>query len=289
MAMVVPSFNQARFLDAAIASVCSQNYPSLCVAVVDGASSDGSQAVLDKWRARVDFCISEPDAGQYDAINKGFAKVSGEVMGWLNSDDLHAPWTLAVAGGIFARFPEVEWLTTRYPLRWDADGRATQCRFTRGYARAAFAKGEYCPGIDGFFAAPIQQESTFWRRTLWEKAGGAMATDAGAAGDFELWCRFAREAELYAVDTPLAGFRVHGAQQSLAARDEYCRQATRALDRHFVGARQSALYRRLRPMARDRAPEAIRPLLRGAGLLFDAPVVVRDRANTTWRIERVVV
>ncbi len=289
VALVTPSFNQRRFLEAAINSVLSQNHPRLNYAVVDGASTDGSAEMLKSFAGRLAWTVSEKDAGQYDAINKGFRHVEGDIMGWLNSDDLHCPWTLAVVSEIFETFPEVEWLTTRFPLRWDAEGRATNCFDSRGYAREAFARGEYCGGADGFFAAPIQQESTFWRRSLWERSGGALSTEFGSAGDFELWCRFARQAQLHAVSVPLAGFRQHGDQQTARARTEYFHQARRALETHFPGRGQSAWYRHLRPLMRDRLPAGLQPLAVSAGLLYEAPVISRTRDNTSWRIDHVKV
>jgi hypothetical protein len=289
VALVTPSFHQVAFLGAAIVSVLGQNCPNLAYAVVDGGSTDGSAEVIARHAGRLAWSVSEKDSGQYDAINKGFQRVGGEVMGWLNSDDLHCPWTLAVVTDLFATFPEVEWLTTRFPLRWDAAGRATHCADGRGYARAAFARGEYCGGTDGFFAAPIQQESTFWRRSLWERTGGQVPTGFGAAGDFALWCRFAREAELFTVSVPLAGFRSHGVQQTVTARAEYFQQARRALDEHFPSGSAPALAKRLRPWVRDRLPCAFYPLAKALGLVFDAPVITRTRDNLSWRIDRVPV
>lgn len=270
-------------------SILSQNCPALSYAVVDGGSTDGSAEVIKAHAGRLAWSVSEKDAGQYDAINKGFRHVQGEVMGWLNSDDLHCVWTLAVVTDIFAQFPEVEWLTTRFPLRWDAEGRATNCLDARGYARGAFARGEYCGGADGFFAAPIQQESTFWRRSLWERTGAALSTDFGSAGDFELWCRFAKAAELHAVNVPLAGFRQHGDQQTSHQRAEYFRQARQALDHHFPGQGQKPLHARLRPIARDRLPAAFQSAAVSAGFLYEAPVISRTRDNNAWRIDRVLV
>lgn len=289
IALVTPSFNQGKFLRAAIESVLNQNVPGLSYAVVDGGSSDDSPRIVEEFSGRLAWSVSEKDAGQYDAINKGFQRVEGEVMGWLNSDDMHCPWALSVVADIFTNCPEVSWLTTRFPLRWDALGRATNCSDARGYACPAFAKGEYCCGTPGFFAAPIQQESTFWRRSLWNEAGGALSQDFGPAGDFELWCRFAKRAELYAVNVPLAGFRHHGAQQTVIVRDEYFRQSQRALDHHFPGNGQSASYRRWRPVARDRAPEFLRKTLKSTGLLHEAPVISRTRDNQGWRRDRVLV
>ncbi len=280
-AIVTPSFNQGAFLEAAIRSVLDQRYPHLEYAVVDGASSDNSPSIIEKYAGQLRYHVSEKDAGQYDAINKGFAHTSGEIMGWLNSDDMHCPWALSVVGEIFAQFPEVEWLTTAFPMRWDAAGRATHCTSARGYARGSFAKGENCPGCDGFYAAPIQQESTFWRRSLWKKAGGSLSQDFGSAGDYELWCRFMKHAELHAVTVPLAGFRRHGDQQTGRALQGYFEGAREAQSLHFPGA-QSGSYRKMRPFARDRAPEFLRKALTSFGLLYPAKVITRSRDNSTW-------
>src|SRR3954464_13703841 len=92
ISIVTPSFNQARFLPETIRSVLGQNYPDLEYVVIDGGSTDGSAEVIRRHEDRLAQWVSEKDAGQYDAINKGFARTSGEIMGWLNSDDLYTPW-----------------------------------------------------------------------------------------------------------------------------------------------------------------------------------------------------
>ena len=127
VSIVTPSFNQGRFLEETIQSVVDQSYPALQYVVIDGGSTDDSPAILRRPATGWPTGAASRTAGQYDAINKGFALTNGEVMGWLNSDDKHTPWALSVVAEIFEAFPEIEWLTTLFPLRWDARGRAVRC------------------------------------------------------------------------------------------------------------------------------------------------------------------
>jgi hypothetical protein len=278
VALVTPSLNQGRFLAQALDSVHSQRYPHLEHVVVDGGSSDGSREILARYGDRIAW-TSGPDGGQYDAINRGFARTGGEVMGWLNSDDLQTPWTLSVVGEIFARFPEVEWLTTLYPLMWDEHGHAVQVGYAGGFNRATFRAGRNLPGGRGFTTHFVQQESTFWRRTLWDRAGGRLDSSLRLAGDFELWLRFFDHAPLWAIGTPLAGFRRHGDQKTAHEMDGYVAEAQAVL-RARGGRPEASLagaVRRLamqavgaRPLSRL-SPRLGRVLAR-AGLLHEAPV-----------------
>jgi glycosyltransferase involved in cell wall biosynthesis len=241
ISIVTPSFNQAAYLEPAIDSVLGQKYPALEYVIMDGGSTDGSVEIIRRHEAALSAWTSAPDGGHYAAVNAGFAKTSGEIMAWLNADDQYLPWTFSVVAEVFAQFPEIEWATTRWPLRWDKRGRAVRCAARAGYARAAFLRGAYLPG-DG--REVIQQESTFWRRSLWERAGAKIDTSFPLGGDFELWARFFQHAELFAIDTPLGGFRVHGDQRSALQREQYDRDVRRALAQH--GGREPSALDRLR-------------------------------------------
>jgi glycosyltransferase involved in cell wall biosynthesis len=244
ISIVTPSFNQAAFLEQAIASVLSQRDAAIEYVIMDGGSTDGSVAIIERHAAQLAHWASAPDGGHYAAVNAGFARTSGEIMAWLNADDQYLPWTFSVVAEVFEQFPEIEWVTTRWPLRWDKRGRAVRCAARVGYAREAFLRGAYLPG-DG--RDVIQQESTFWRRSLWERAGGKLDTSFPLGGDFELWARFFQHAELYAIDTPLGGFRVHGEQRSALQREQYDSDVRRALAQH--GGREPSALDRLRKSA----------------------------------------
>jgi glycosyltransferase involved in cell wall biosynthesis len=197
--LVTPVFNSASYLEATIRSVLSQQYPSLEYVVVDGGSTDGSVEIIRKYEPQLHAWVSEPDQGMYDAINKGFARSSGELMGWISATDLLHAGSLFVVGSVFRQFPEVEWITGR-PTGFNDDGMAVEVLKLRQWSRMPFLAGAN---------RYIQQESTFWRRSLWERAGGRVDDSRRSAGDFELWVRFFRYAKLYAVDALIGGFRSH--------------------------------------------------------------------------------
>lgn len=128
ISIVVPSYNYGRYLERAITSVLSQNYPHHQLIVIDGASNDGTSAVLARYVNQIDVCISEPDAGQTDALNKGFRHVRGEVFSWLNADDALRPGALAevarlwrngadLLGGVCCNIHELEGRQELVPSR----------------------------------------------------------------------------------------------------------------------------------------------------------------------------
>jgi glycosyltransferase involved in cell wall biosynthesis len=199
ISLVTPVFNSARYLEATLRSVLSQGYPSLEYTIVDGGSTDGSVEVIRKYESQLHSWVSEPDRGMYDAINKGFARSSGELMGWISATDMLHAGSLFVVGSVFRTFPQVEWITGR-PTGFSDDGMAAEILKLRLWSQWAFLAGAN---------RYIQQESTFWRRSLWDRAGGRVDDSRRNASDFELWVRFFRYARLYSVDALIGGFRSH--------------------------------------------------------------------------------
>jgi hypothetical protein len=205
-------------------------------------------------------------------------------MAWLNAGDTYQPWTLSVVQELFASFPELEWLTTQRPLTLDEAGRVVACEFVGGYAVDSFRAAVNLPGGPWFARAGIQQESTFWRRSLWERAGGRMAGSLQYAGDFELWLRFFDAgATLVSLDAPLAAHRVHTGQKTTTL-DAYVAEATSSLGAAGHGSPGGSTLRRLtyatlgrRPLRR--LPRPLARVLVAAGALSEVETIVwRDGA-----------
>jgi glycosyltransferase involved in cell wall biosynthesis len=282
--VVTPSLNQGQFLEAAIRSVLAQGYPKLEYMVVDGGSTDESVEIIRRYEDRLHAWISEPDDGQYDAIRKGFELGSGEIMAWLNADDLYFPWALETVASIMSELPEVQWLTSLNPARWDEMGRCVRVDRVIGYARGAFLDGYYVPWGSESNGGWIQQESTFWRRSLWLAAGGGLDDEPRLAGDFALWSRFYDHEVLYATPALLGGFRLHESPHRSDDRQTYIREANAALEamRRRAGwsrSRSRSLARRLRLTELPRARSVV---ARRIG--YTAHWVVRVAGH--WRIDR---
>jgi glycosyltransferase involved in cell wall biosynthesis len=225
--IVTPTFNSGEFLEATIQSVLGQDYPNLEYFIVDGGSSDGTVDIIKKYEKQLAWWVSEKDSGQYDAVNKGLARATGEILGWLNGDDLHLPYALHTVAAAMGENPGVRWVSTLRPMILNCDGTCNSVLDIKGFSRQAFLDGWYLPYGPACRAA-IQQESTFWRRSLWEEAGGRINPEYPLAGDFDLWARFYEHDELVGIEAPLAGFRVRKNQRS-EDREEYLVEGNRAL------------------------------------------------------------
>lgn len=199
ISIVTPSYNQAEFIEETILSVINQNYPNLEYIIIDGGSTDGSVDIIKKYEQYYTYWVSEPDKGHADALNKGFAKTTGEIMAWINSDDKYFPWTFATIAEIYSQFPEILW-TTGLHANFNRQGVLM--------SGTSSVRGVYKNIYSYIFREfHIQQESVFWRRHLWSISGGYINESLRLMVDTELWCRFFLHAELWHIDQVIGGYR----------------------------------------------------------------------------------
>jgi glycosyltransferase involved in cell wall biosynthesis len=198
--LVTPCLNAVRYIEQTFRSVIFQGYPNLEYIVVDGGSTDGTLEIIRKYEQHFTWWISEPDQGMYDALNKGFARSSGEIMGWISATDMLHVGSLFVVGSVFRDLPQVEWITG-IPTGFNEEGMTVGV----GAKPPRWSWPRFLMGANHY----IQQESTFWRRSLWDRAGGYVDASLRNGGDFELWVRFFRHAKLYPVNALIGGYRFH--------------------------------------------------------------------------------
>lgn len=212
ISIVTPNYNKKVFLEKTILSVLSQGYPNLEYIVIDGGSTDGSVEIIKKYEKDLAYWVSEPDQGMYYAIKKGFEHATGEIMAWINSDDMYHPNALFTVAQIFSDFSNVSWLVGAQ-THYDESNRTVKVNQSVYFNHRSFLMGIY---------QWIQQETTFWRRSLYDKAGG-IKTDYRLAGDFDLWMRFSRHEKLFTTDALIGGFR-HSKDQLSHQMEQYCRE-----------------------------------------------------------------
>jgi glycosyltransferase involved in cell wall biosynthesis len=207
VSIITPSFNQAAFLEETIGSVLNQDYPKLEYIIVDGGSTDGSADIIRRYADRLAWWVSAPDQGQTDAINKGFAHAGGQILAWINSDDIYQPGAVREAVEALQAHPQAAMVygdaffinknskvIGRFPAR-QTDYR----RLRQGYVH-------------------IPQQSSFFRADLWRKVG-PLDPSFYFAMDYDLWVRLAAQAPLVYVPRLWASFRLHGEGKTVTADD----------------------------------------------------------------------
>jgi len=224
ISIVTPSFNQGNFLEETILSVLEQDYPNIEYIVMDGGSTDRSVDIIRKYTDRIAFWVSEPDEGQSDALCKGFSRATGEIFGWLNSDDTLAPGTLSRVGEFFAAHPDVD-ITYGNMHLVDPSGRRLYTAYPLLDLRILVYENRFIP-----------QQAMFWRRELYVRVGG-VNPELRFAMDFELTVRFLRAgARVAKIHKPLANFRFHPDAKSSTIRYVGEVEARDVLARFFPGS-----------------------------------------------------
>jgi glycosyltransferase involved in cell wall biosynthesis len=209
VSIVTPSFNQAAFLEETIKSVLSQDYPYLEYIIVDGGSTDGSLEIIQRYADRLAWWVSEPDQGQADAINKGFSHASGEIFGWLNSDDTYLPGSVSQAVHYLLDHPEVGMVYADANLV-DESGKVLGQFPAQQTSLERMLRG----------SVHIPQQTTFYRADTWKNVGG-LDPSFYFAMDYDLWVRITKTTHPVYVRQLWANFRLHGEGKSII-NDDRC-------------------------------------------------------------------
>jgi glycosyltransferase involved in cell wall biosynthesis len=203
ISLVTPSFNQGQFLEETLHSVLDQRYPNLEYVIIDGGSTDESIEIIKRYEKHLTYWVSEPDRGQVDAINKGLAKATGDIVAYLNSDDLYLPGAFQAVVKYFQEHPDCDWLCGDTVMF--GEDHATEIIHATVPLSAA-----HC--LSWAYKAP--QPAMFWKRELLK------------SGFDERW-RYCFDHDLYVrllleghqcdhLPLPLAAYRLHGCSKTVA-------------------------------------------------------------------------
>jgi glycosyltransferase involved in cell wall biosynthesis len=222
--IITPSFNQGRYLEQNILSVISQQYPDTEHIIIDGGSTDNTKSVLEKYKNKLAYVVSEPDKGQADAVNKGFAKATGEIIGWLNSDDYYAPGALQAVSKAFSN-PTVN-VVAGSTIIFDEKGKERKTEPTVTEKK----------NLNYHLRFPdINQPSTFFRRSVMAEFM-PLNTELHYIMDRELWIKYIQQYgtdNTLSIDDVLVYFRTHSESKSTGKRDEFDNEYATVL-RHFA-------------------------------------------------------
>ena len=217
VSIITPSYNQAAYLEQTILSVLNQDFSRIEYILVDGASTDGSVEIIKKYAGKFSYWVSEKDRGQADAINKGFARATGDIVAWLNSDDYYLQGTVSAAVKVFEENPDAV-LVYGNMLAVDEHGKTFN---TLSYKQLTL-EDLLCFQIIG-------QPAVFMRRSALNKTSG-LNPDFHFLLDHLLWIHIAKQGKILHVDQTWSAARYHAEAKNRAKAAEFGREAFRILD-----------------------------------------------------------
>jgi len=217
VSIITPSFNQARFLEQTIVSVLDQDYPSVEYLVVDGNSSDGSQAIIKNYAQKIHWWVSEKDCGQADAINKGLCRARGEIVAWLNSDDYYLPGAISKAVNTLIQRPETAFV---YGDVLAVNAAGTELNHLR-YRPMSL--------VDLMEFNILGQSSVFIRKEILEQTGW-LDPSFHYLLDHQLWVRLALKAPIVYLPELLSGAHFHPQSKNVSKAGEFGKEAYRIVD-----------------------------------------------------------
>src|SRR6187402_462251 len=196
ISIVIPSYNQGQYLEETLLSVINQQYPNLELFLVDGGSSDNSVEIVKKYEQHLKWWVSEKDSGQSEAINKGFQKATGEIVSWVNSDDLLMPCSLQVISSAFISAPEQIGLIHGGAIVFNGAGLNKTMLTYQHPSKEAYLSGMVFP-----------QPAAFFRKNLIEKVG-YIDDELHYGMDYDFFQRLALVCDFLPIDNVLAKYRL---------------------------------------------------------------------------------
>ena len=286
ISIITPSYNQAAYLEETILSVLNQDYADLEYIVIDGGSSDGSVEIIRKYQDRLAYWVSEKDEGQTAALNKGFKKASGDIVAYLNSDDIYLPGALARVAAEFSD-PKCYWMSGTCQFFNQSGIQHSERRSPPSFRPRWF---DHCW---------LSQPAVFWQRSLFERYG-FFDERLRYCMDYDFWLRLVVGGEhCHFVDHPLAAFRWHdtsktiGERAGFALEDDVVRERhikvlssyERPWARHFVRAGKSKLrHQEARSLVELGQRSAGLKLLLKTSIKYPPAILTRSFVQTVGRL-----
>lgn len=229
--VVTPSFNQVAYLERTIRSVLDQRYPNLEYIIIDGGSTDGSVEIIQRHASALAYWVSEPDAGQSDAINKGLRRATGDWVAWQNSDDIYYPGVFADLATAAARFPAAELVIGNLMLIDEHDGPLRDIIYVKPTYRALLAEGML-----------LANQAAFWRRDLQDRVG-LIDQSYLCSFDYEWFLRLTQHAQGVHVDRIWGALRLHGETKTSLLAGRFQEENLQILKGRQMAAWQKRLYK----------------------------------------------